>query len=90
MLDILAQRGMTYANYASISDLSRHLKPIWVEFSPAVAPMPQLIDHAHEATYTKCFEKADYIGCFEVIQSSLQSTPADQVPPHVLARANHK
>jgi len=76
VIQVLQQRG---ENYSSITDLSHYLKPIWIEFSPPVAPMPQLIDGAHEATYAVCFEKGDYVGCFEVIQSSLHHTPRDQV-----------
>jgi len=79
VLTCMQLRGMTADNYKSISDLTHFLKPIWIEFSPAVAPMPQLIDSAHQATYSMCFEKADYVGCFEVIQSSLGHTSLDQV-----------
>ena len=78
VIDSLSKRGMSVDNYKSISNLSHFLKPIWVDFFPAVAPMPQLIDAAHEATYSMCFEKGDYVGCFEVIQSSLNHTPRDQ------------
>ena len=83
VIQLLEQRG---ENYSSISDLSHYLKPIWIEFSPPVAPMPQLIDGAHEATYAVCFEMGDYVGCFEVIQSSLNHTSRDQV--HMLVQRN--
>jgi ankyrin repeat protein len=81
VIQLLEQRG---ENFSSISDLSHYLKPIWIEFSPPVAPMPQLIDGEHEATYAVCFEMGDYVGCFEVIQSSLHHTSRDQV--HMLVQ----
>ena len=76
VLEILATRA---AEYKPISDLTHCSKPIWIEFSPTVAPTPQLIDGAHEATYSMCFEKGDYVGCFEVIQSSLKHTSPNEV-----------
>ena len=78
VLKVLEERGPT-AQYKCISDLTHYLKPIWIDFSPAVSPMPQLLDAAHEATYAMCFEKSDYVGCFEVIQSSLNLTPVAEV-----------
>lgn len=78
-MKLMEERGQTAATYKSISDLTHYLKPIWIEFSPAVSPMPQLLDAAHEATYAMCFEKSDYVGCFEVIQSSLNLTPLAEV-----------
>jgi hypothetical protein len=79
VIEILEARGMSSGNYKTISDLTHFLKPVWIEFSPAVAPMPQLVDGAHQATYSMCFEKGDYIGCFEVIQSSLNHTSRDEL-----------
>jgi len=82
VMQLMTDRGQNAQHYKSISDLTYYMKPIWIEFSPAVAPMPQLLDAAHEATYSMCFEKGDYVGCFEVIQSSLNLTPVDEVDLH--------
>jgi ankyrin repeat protein len=78
VIEDMQKQGMAIENFKSIANLTHFLKPIWIDFFPSVAPMPQLIDAAHEVTYSMCFEKGDYVGCFEVIQSSLNHTPGDQ------------
>jgi len=54
-----------------IANLGPWLKHLWPDYSPAVAPMPHLVDAAHDDTYHECLETNDYLGCLEVVSSSL-------------------
>eukprot|EP00960_Hanusia_phi_P038191 753319-Hanusia_phi.AAC.8 len=63
-----------------IADISPILKPVWVEHTPAIVPMPYFFDGLHEEAYKKSFELGDYIGCFDVLESSLNRISFKEEP----------